>query len=78
MVFVLTLELAPKAMKSRPYKNLNAQIESLELELEKLNAATSLPVNNRDAWVLRIPVFRREFVSLRQYCRDLVDSSAPA
>ena len=22
--------------------------------------------------MLRIPVFRREFVSLRQYCRDLI------
>ena len=35
----------------------------LKVEQEFWNATTLLPVNNRDAWVLRTPVFWFEFVS---------------
>ena len=43
---------------------------SFKVGREFWKAATLLPVNNRDAWVLRTPVFRCEFVS-RGVFRDI-------
>ena len=53
------------------------KIEMYKKFLSWTNAATSLPVNNRDAWVHRTPVFRCEFVSPGVYkgifTRNLLD-----